>query len=53
MIAFAGLFLAGCLEEEAGRPLHYEKGVYGGAPDEPLDEEQVRQLQFRGNAQKF
>jgi hypothetical protein len=39
--------LAACREDEQGRPLSYEKGVYAGQSDEPLSEEARRQLDQR------
>ena len=45
--------LAGCREEEQNRPMHLEKGVYSGAPDTALTEEQRRALEHRGRMQKF
>ena len=45
--------LAGCRDEEQGRPLSYEKGVYQGALDEPIDEETRRELRDRIKHQSF
>ena len=39
--------LGACRGDEQGRPLTYEKGVYGGQPDESLSEEQRRELNRR------
>ena len=51
--AISVLILGACREEEQGRILIQEKGVYQGQADEPLDEEQLRELRFRTNLQKF
>ncbi len=56
MLAVAGALLAlvpGCRDDEQNRPLHLEKGVYQGADDAPLTEEERRALQERGNRQRF
>lgn len=45
--------LAGCREEEQNRELHLEKGVYAGAPDTALTEDQRRALEQRARAQSF
>ncbi len=45
--------LAGCREEEQNRVMHLEKGVYSGAADTKLTEEQRRALEQRGRLQKF
>jgi len=47
------LALAGCREEEHGRILFYDKGVYLGAPDQKLDPAQIDALRYRANDQKF
>ncbi len=44
--------LAGCKPEEQGRPLRYQKGVYGGKADEKLTAEEIRQLRLRGETQR-
>ena len=42
------LALAGCREEEQGRPLDYEPGVYpGDKPSTPLSEETLSELRQR------
>lgn len=45
--------LAACREEEQGRPLTYEKGVYGGPEDEALTEEDREELRMRARDQNF
>ena len=45
LVASAGL-LAGC-NEEAERPLHFEKGKYVGPQDAPLSAEQLDALKQR------
>jgi hypothetical protein len=52
-LALAGLALAGCREEECIRILAYNKGVYLGKPDQPLDQAQIEALRYRANDQKF
>ena len=52
-LGLAGLALAGCREEEHGRILFYDKGVYLGAPDQKLDPAQIDALRYRANDQKF
>ncbi len=42
----AALALAGC--QDTGRPLDYNKGVYGGKADTKLTSEQVNTLRLRG-----
>ena len=51
--AVSVLVVSACREEEQGRILIQEKGVYQGQADEPLDEEQLRELRFRTSLQKF
>ncbi len=46
-LALAGaLALAGC--QDTGRPLNYDKGVYGGKADTELTPGQVNALRLRG-----
>ncbi len=45
--------LAGCREEEQDRPLHLDKGVYSGKADTKLTDDQRRELERRGQLQKF
>lgn len=45
--------LTGCRETEQNRPLSYEPGVYGGAPDQSLGEQRNEQLRQRGLQQRF
>lgn len=52
-VGLTGLVLAGCERDEQDRPLTYDKGVYGGAPDSELDEAQIRALQYRADQQRF
>lgn len=44
------LMIAGCREEEQGRPLSHTPGVYQGAEDETLTGDEVRSLQQRATA---
>jgi len=43
--------LAGCRQEEQGRPLAVDKGAYKGQPDTALNEAQVRALTDRAALQ--
>ncbi len=45
--------LAACDENEQNRPLTYKKGVYGGAVDQELTDDQRRELRRRGEMQHF
>ncbi len=46
--AFAApLVLSACHEDEQGRVLTYQPGVYLGKPDTPLSAGQVRELRYR------
>ena len=51
--AIVVLGLGACREGEQNRPLAYEKGVYQGSADTALSEDQVRELRYRGNQQKY
>jgi len=51
--AILALGLGACREQEQGRPLAYQKGVYQGQEDPALSDEQIRDLQRRGQQQKF
>lgn len=44
---------AGCREDEQGRPLHFEKGVYGGSEDETLTQQDRDALRERAREQNF
>lgn len=57
LIAFAviiasGVTLSACREEEQGRPLEFQKGTYGGAPDTQITEETRRKLRARAERMK-
>jgi hypothetical protein len=45
--------VAGCREEEQGRPLVYEKGTYLGKPDQQITEAQEQELRQRARKQAF
>lgn len=45
--------LAGCRDDEQGRPLMYEEGVYGGQHDDPLTEEARERLRQRHAGQRW
>jgi len=49
----AALSVGACREEEQGRILIQQKGVYQGQPDTALSEAQLRELRFRANQQNF
>ena len=49
----AALSVGACREEEQNRILIQQKGVYQGQADTPLTEQQLRELRFRANQQKF
>lgn len=48
-----GLGLASCREDELGRPLVKEKGVYEGPVDEAIGEETLEMLRSRTAGQQF
>ena len=54
-MAVVGLSMsvAGCREDEQGRPMVKQKGVYEGQADEKLDEGQLSDLRSRTSGQKF
>lgn len=47
VLAVTMVVLAGCDEDEQGRSLYYEKGVYQGAEDTGIDDEVRRELRQR------
>ncbi len=51
-VAAVGL-VAGCREDELNRTLQREKGAYQGPADTELTDEQRRELQRRGERQRF
>ncbi len=53
LTALSILVLGACREEEQDRILMQQKGVYQGQADEPLSEEQLRELRFRASQQNF
>lgn len=48
LVVGAVLALAGCREEDQGRPLSFDPGVYRGEKLPPLTNDQIRALQDRG-----
>ena len=48
-----GLLLQGCREDEQNRLLLYDKGTYLGPSDPPLEAQQVDELRYRAQNQKF
>ncbi|MGQ9365682.1 hypothetical protein [Azospirillum sp. ST 5-10] len=53
VLLLAAGVLAGCDENERGRPLHVEKGVYAGRPDTPLTDGQRDALRARTQRQHY
>lgn len=45
--------LAGCRESEQNRPLHYDKGVYGGKADSEVGADTRSELRMRHRGQSF
>jgi len=45
--------VAGCREEEHGRPIIIEKGTYLGTPDQKLTDAQEQELRSRVRKQAF
>jgi hypothetical protein len=54
-VAIVGLAAStsGCREDEQGRPMTKQKGVYEGQADEKLDEGQLSDLRSRSAGQRF
>lgn len=52
MISLA-IGITACREDERGRPLTKQKGVYEGPPDEKLAEDRLEDLRLRAAGQKF
>ncbi len=48
-----GAGLAGCRDDEQGRPMVKQKGVYEGPADEAIGEQRVEELRSRAAGQKF
>ena len=53
LATLSALAVGACREEEQDRILIQQKGVYQGQADEPLTEEQLRELRFRASQQNF
>lgn len=51
LLAVTMVALAGCEEDEQGRVLHQEKGVYQGEADTGLDDETRSELRERARRQ--
>ncbi|MEZ5934359.1 MAG: hypothetical protein R3F54_20945 [Alphaproteobacteria bacterium] len=47
------LIAAACREDEQGRPMVKQKGVYEGRADEKLGDERVMDLRSRAAGQQF
>jgi hypothetical protein len=52
-IVAAMAVVAGCREEEQGRPIIFEKGTYLGKPDQKLTDAQEQELRSRARNQAF
>lgn len=52
MTVVCPFMLTACKQDEQGRPITYEKGVYGGAEDQTLTKQQQEKLRARANFQK-
>lgn len=52
-IIVIGAGLGGCRDDEQGRPLVKQKGVYEGPKDQPLDQQRLDDLKSRTAGQKF
>lgn len=50
-VLVCSLLLAGCREDEQGRPIFHTKGVYEGKADHKLTKEQQDALRQRGSYQ--
>jgi hypothetical protein len=48
-----GLLLQGCREDEQNRTLLYDKGSYLGQAEPALEAQQVDELRYRAQSQKF
>ena len=53
VLLICGLLVFGCREEEQGRVLWHEKGVYLGPPDTTISEETQVDLRHRAARQKY
>lgn len=53
VVALGAALLAGCNDEEQGRAVHLDKGVYKGAADTRLASDQVDALLKRSAGQRF
>lgn len=54
LVAAIGMIgLAGCREDEKGRIINLEQGVYKGNPDTALDDGQVDELRSRAARQQY
>jgi hypothetical protein len=53
VLALAGAALIACREEEQGRPLSFQKGVYTAQKGDQLPAATVQQMQDRAKKQQF
>lgn len=53
VMASLAIMMTACRENEQGRPMTKQKGVYEGPADEKLDEAQLENLRTRASGQKF
>ena len=52
-VALAATALVACREEEQGRPLSFNKGVYEGQKGQMVSNQTVQQMQNRAKLQQF
>ena len=52
-LALAATALIACREEEQGRPLSFEKGVYQGPKGQQVSNATVQEMQGRAKKQQF
>lgn len=52
-LALAATALIACREEEQGRPLSFDKGVYQGQKGQQVSAATVQQMQNRAKMQQF
>lgn len=52
-VALAATALVACREEEQGRPLSFNKGVYEGQKGQMVSQATVKEMQDRAKLQQF
>ncbi|MGI9509910.1 MAG: hypothetical protein ACR2QJ_11265 [Geminicoccaceae bacterium] len=53
LIVGVSLGIGGCRDDEQGRPMAKQKGVYEGPADDGLAEDKLQELRSRAAGQKF